>query len=144
MTLAYIWLIAGILFFILELLTPGFVVACFGVGCLLSAIAGFCGGGIILQIILFCLGSFAALFFLRPLLQRYTRQGKETKTGIDALVGRVAKVVVPIEGKSQKGRIALDGDEWPAFANDENETFDIGEQVIIVSNDSITMFVVKK
>lgn len=143
MTPTFIWLIAALLFFILELLTPGFVVACFGVGCLLSALIAVFGGGLWLQIVFFCIGSIGSLLFLRPLLKRITPKGKESKTGIDALMGRIARVVSPIEGRSTKGRIALDGDEWPAFAQNPSESFEVGEQVIITANDSITMFVAK-
>lgn len=144
MHLLYLWLLATLLFFIIELLTPGFVVACFGVGSLLSAIVAALGGGIVLQIILFCAGSIAALLFLRPLVSRITRKGKETKTGIEALMGRTARVVNPIIGRTTKGLIAIDGDEWPAFAQNQNDSFENGEQVVIAANDSITMFVVKQ
>lgn len=143
MTPTYIWLIASLLFFILELLTPGFVVACFGVGCLLSALIAVFGGGLWLQIVFFCIGSIGSLLFLRPLLKRISRKGKDAKTGVEALMGRKARVISPIEGRSTKGRIALDGDEWPAFAQNPSESFDVGEQVIITTNDSITMFVTK-
>lgn len=39
------WLIVGLALFVVELLTPGFVVACFGVGALLASLIA---GGIVL------------------------------------------------------------------------------------------------
>lgn len=53
-------------------------------------------------------------------------------------------MVNPIIGRTTKGLIAIDGDEWPAFAQNQNDSFENGEQVVIAANDSITMFVVKQ
>lgn len=142
MSIASIWVIIALLLFILELLTPGFVVFCFGVGALLAGGVAYLGGGLVWQVLLFAIGSFASLLFLKPFLVRFFRsKGQPLKTGIEGLIGREAQVISKIEGHRIQGYIAVDGDKWPAYAQDPLQTFQVGEQVRIVANESITIFV---
>lgn len=141
MSPTYIWLIMAIVLFIAEIITSGFVVACFGVGALLSCLTAALGGGIIWQVILFAAGSIASLFFLKPFLSKISRKREEYRTGIEALWGKDARVTQRIAGHSVKGYIAIDGDKWPAFAQDPEASFEEGDMVRIVRNDSILMYV---
>lgn len=133
----YIWLIIALILFIAELATTGFVLACFGVGALLSAGATLLGANLFWQIIAFAGGSLASLFLLRPLVHRTV---KAEPTNIDALVGHRALVTARIT-PTQKGRIKVDGDEWPARLQSGNKNIEAGETVIIVGNESIVMIV---
>lgn len=93
MNAALIWLIASILLFAAEIITPGFVLACFGAGALVACIPALLGLGIVWQVVVFALGSLLALFLLRPLLQRLSKNKKAPTTGMDALIGKKARVV---------------------------------------------------
>ena len=140
MNVTLIWFIAGLVLFLLELLTPGFVLACFGVGCVLACIPAFFGGGILLQSLFFAGGSILSLFLLRPLLNKYSKK-KPQATGVEALTGRVGRVVRPIDGNKRQGRVAVDGDEWLALSSDANTYIEEGARVEIVGHESIVLIV---
>ena len=151
---AYFWLVAGLLLLLAELFTPGFVVCCFGIGALMACVASFLGAGLFWQVFCFAVGSFATLFLLRPLLNRGLRKRKlagklhpatdkdgSLPTGMDALKGRSALVVKEIDGIEGIGRVAIDGDEWPAKAATSEEKFNVGERIIVTDNESIVLVV---
>ena len=137
----YFWLIAGLLLLLAELLTPGFVVACFGLGALLAILPAALGASLTWQVITFCIGSIVALILLRPMLRRLDRHKKPTSTGVAALYGRTARVTECIDASRGSGRIAVDGDSWQARTESPDIVIPRGETVRIISNDSIIMIV---
>lgn len=137
----YFWLIAGLVLLLAELLTPGFVIACFGVGALLAILPAALGLSITWQVIIFCIGSLLALFLLRPMVRRLSKHKKSVATGIEALYGREAIVTETIDATRHTGRISVDGDSWKARCFDETHTIAIGEKVRIVGNESIVIIV---
>lgn len=137
----YFWLIAGLLLLLVELLTPGFVVACFGIGALLAILPAALGASLTWQVITFCIGSILALLLLRPLLRRLERHKEPTRTGVEALYGRTARVTECIDASRETGRVAVDGDSWRARTLSPDIVIPRGETVRIVSNDSIILIV---
>ena len=137
----YFWLIAGLLLLHVELLTPGFDVACFGIGALLAILPAALGASITWQVITFCIGSILALLLLRPMVCRLNRNKETARTGIEALYGRTARVTECIDASRETGRIAVDGDNWRARTVAPDMVIPRGEMVHIVSNDSIVMIV---
>ena len=107
------WIIAVIVFLIIELAAGNFVMTCFSVGSLTALITALFGFSPVVQFIMFALSSAASIFFLRPLVMKYLHKNKERKSNADAMIGRTGKVVEPIE-EGGFGRIALDGDVWKA------------------------------
>lgn len=111
------WLIVGLALFVVELLTPGFVVACFGVGALLASLIALFGGGLFWQVFAFSVGSIAALLLLRPLLNHGKKDASGAKiapdkaTGMDALKGRTVLVVKQID--EPKESVVL---QWTAMS----------------------------
>jgi len=83
-----LWLVAALILFALEVITPGFILACFGVGALLAIIPAIFGGSWLIQAIFFGVGSLLALWLLKPLMARWFA-ARDTKTGMDAPIGRV-------------------------------------------------------
>lgn len=139
MSTPLLWLVAALVLFLLELLTPGFVLACFGVGALFACLPALFGWHIIVQVLFFAIGSILSLFLLRPLVNK--KKSSTQATGVDALRGRVGRVVRTIEGDSKQGRVAIDGDEWPAIASNSNETIPEGCRVEVIGNESIILSV---
>lgn len=138
MDIPYYWLIAALLFFVLELLTPGFVVACFGVGALLGMVAAFIGLGFVWQVLGFVLGSILALFLLKPLLERVSYR-PPLATGVEALYGREGRVSVAFKGS--RGRIMIDDVEWPAELQDPSQSVSEDERVRIVRHEGNLLIV---
>ena len=139
-----IWVIVALVFFIVEIFTSGFAIACLSVGCLLSAVGAAFELSMTWQVALFALGAFLAFIFIRPLvinLMEKKSSGNKVTTNMDNVIGRKAVVSEKIE-KDGFGRVKIDGDDWKARLEDDGEA-EVGEKVTILSNESIILTVKK-
>ena len=141
MTAPQMWLIAAIVLFILEILTPGFVLANFAVASLAAALAAWFGASTTVQIIVFVIVSIASFLAIRPLLHKTLLKPEESvPTGVDALIGRLVTVTEPIGPTPNLGRIAADGDVWRA-RTDAPTRIEVGTTVRIRAVESGTVVV---
>jgi len=140
MTETQIWIIAGIILFILEIVTPGFVLANFGVAALAAAAASWLGAGITVQVIVFVVSCLISFVTVRPLLSRTMNTGKTTRTGTDAVIGRVVRVTDAIPEPPEAGRVQIDGDSWRAMSV-HGSPIDEGARVRVIRIESTTVFV---
>ena len=138
----HIWLIAALVFFVIEIFTTGIAVICFSFGALASMIVSLCGGNVTWQVILFAVVTLLAFVFLRPLLLKffYKKGKEEVKTNVDALIGRKGFVSEPIDPATGGGRVKVDGDDWKAVSVD-NSPIEKGAQVEILKLDSVIVTV---
>ena len=139
-----IWILIALVFFIIEIATTGFAIICFSIGAIIAAIAAIAGCGITFQIIWFSIGSFVAFITVRPILLRYFHNKKcEVPTNTDALIGRTAIVSEDIDPSTNKGRVAIDGDDWKAVS-DDGQPIPTGHKVTITAINSIILTVKKQ
>ena len=136
------WMYAAVLFFIIEVFTPGFIVACLGLGSLLAAITAYMGYNIDAQFIAFSASTLISLFLIRPLLYKKGEKQDKIKTNTEALIGRIGSVSETIHNTSKSGRVLIDGDQWKALSNN-NEIIELNDQVEVISINS-TIITVKK
>ena len=136
------WMYAAVLFFIIEVFTPGFIVACLGLGSLVAAITAYMGYNIDAQFIAFSASTLISLFLIRPLLYKKGEKQDKIKTNTEALIGRVGNVSETIDNSSKSGRVLIDGDQWKALSHN-NEIIELNDQVEVISIDS-TIITVKK
>lgn len=134
------WLLLGIALCILEVLTPGFILACFGIGALAAILPAAFELGTTWQIITFCVVSFASLLLLRPFLQRLNKGKEGAKTGVDALIGRQVIVKETIYPGLTGGLVSIDGDVWQA-RTEATETIEAGQTVEVLRQESLVLFV---
>ena len=140
----HIWVIVALVFFILEIFTSGFAVACFSIGAVGAAISAACGGSILWQMVIFAILSIVALIFVRPVvIKLFYKEDDGCKTNGDALIGREGRVSEGIDPASGKGRVAIDGDDWKAVSADGNP-IPKGSTVEVVSRDSVIITVKTK
>lgn len=133
------WVVGALFFVIAEVFTSGFAVICFSFGCLAAAICSACGVELTLSVAVFAVGSALALVTIRPLVIRYILpRRKQTRTNASAMIGKVVRVVEPIDGTGDTGTVRLDGSEWRAVAT---EPIAAGERVTIVAVDSVVLTV---
>ena len=136
------WMYIAVLFFIIEVFTPGFIVACLGLGSLVAAITAYMGYNIDAQFISFSVSTLISLFLIRPLLYKKGEKQDKIKTNTEALIGRVGSVSETIDNSFKSGRVLIDGDQWKALSHN-NEIIELNTQVEVVSIDS-TIITVKK
>lgn len=141
MEIWHIWVIVALFFFILEIFTNGFAVACFSIGAIGATVVAACGLSLLWQMLIFAILSIAALVTVRPLVMKlFYNKDEDCKTNGDALIGREGRVSEEIDPSTGKGRVAIDGDDWKAVSAD-GSTITKGAVVEVVSRDSVIITV---
>lgn len=141
----YLWLILGVLFIIAEMFTSGFVLFWFGIGAFVAALLAFTGVvGLPLQILVFLAVSIALTVASRTIFERFFMwgsPGRELKTGMDTLPGRIGVVVEASKGAMQEGAVRVFASTWRAFPVEGEEPLREGEQVEIERVEGATVYV---
>ena len=131
--------ICGIVFIILELFVPSMFFLNFALAAFVTAIASLYTTKMLSLVLVFFVFSFLSFVFLRPLLLK--RKSKEIETGVsDKYIGKRAKVIEDVS--SDNGAISIYDERWNARTED-GSVVPTGEEVEIVRNDSLVMFVKK-
>jgi len=104
---------AFIILVVMEFLTMGLTTIWFAIGALVSFFASLFGAVVWLQIVLFLVVSLVVLVVYRPLAVKYVNS-RRTKTNVDDLIGREAKVIERIDNLNETGRVLLNGIDWSA------------------------------
>ena len=107
------WLMAFIILVVMEFLTMGLMTIWFAIGALTAFFASLFGVSFWIQIILFLVVSLVVLVVYRPLAVKSVNS-RRTKTNVDDLVGKEAKVTEKIDNLNQTGRVVLNGMDWSA------------------------------
>lgn len=135
-----VWAILALICLLTELFTGSFYILCFALGAASAAIASpYCEGYV--QLIVFIIVSSISIFLVRPLVVHWMHQDKDyIPSNADAIIGRVAIVSQDIPANGF-GRVAIDGDDWKATAQEDIEK---GQWVTIVARESIILTVEKQ
>ncbi|MFA9392275.1 MAG: NfeD family protein [Prolixibacteraceae bacterium] len=139
----HIWLIVAILFFILEIFIPSFVVFNFGVGSLFASLGAVVGLNVQWQVLIFSIFTLSSFFLVRPALKKWAyKKSHQVKTNFEALEGRIGIVSEKIDFTKNSGRVKLDGDYWMARSKD-GSTIDVDSAVKVLKLNSIVLEVEK-
>jgi membrane protein implicated in regulation of membrane protease activity len=135
-----IWAIAAVLLAIGEIFTPGlFFLGPIALAALAATLVAAVGGGIWVQIVVFGVGSFAAVGLLRPIAKAHLTMPRAIRTGAAALEGAKAIVLQRVDGRD--GRVKIGGEEWSARSYMSDEAFDVGTEVEVVQIQGATALV---
>ena len=118
MSMSLFWLIAMVLFGVLEAVTVGLTSIWFAVGALAALIAASLGAFALVQVVVFLVVSFVTLLLVRPLAQRYINDRKEP-TNADRVIGREAVVTQAIDNLKGEGQVNVSGAVWTARSQEE-------------------------
>lgn len=136
----HIWAMICIGLFILEMFVPGFVLGCLAIGALGGMLVSIFFDTIEIQLITAAVVTVLSFLFIRPFALKRLNRRQELKTNVDSLIGRKAKVTQPFDEALQKGRVAVDGDDWMAFTEDA-APLKIGDVVEILRVESNSLIV---
>ncbi|WP_214365039.1 NfeD family protein [Pseudonocardia sp. H11422] len=140
MTAALIWLVAGLVLVVAEVLSGEFVLLMLGGGALIAAGAAALGVGVLPSALIFGGASVLLLLAVRPALRRrLTRALDSTAMHSDALVGKDAVVISRVDGDG--GRVKIDGEVWSAKAYDHSQVIEPGRRVTVVDISGATALV---
>jgi len=136
----HILIVIGIIAFIFEIFTAGFISASIGIGLMFAAAGNYLGIEIKWQILLFAFGVALTYLLIRPVILKYGYNKDKTKTNKEALLEKTGKVTQEVNTAKNTGRVSVDGDDWKAITK-ENIIIGVGQKVKIIEIDSIVLIV---
>lgn len=138
-TIAF-WVVALVVFLIVEAVTAGLVSIWFVFGSLVALICAALGAAVWLQIFWFVIVSVATLVLTRPLVKRYV-DSRSVATNADRSIGRAAVVTERIDNLAATGAVKLDGVVWTARSTDDAVAIETGERVTIRAIEGVKLIV---
>lgn len=115
--IGFIWIIAAVVFGVIEAATVSLVTIWFAVGAVAAAIAAQLGLNIVWQVGIFVLVSAVFLCFTRPISKKIMVK-KPQRTNADRFIGMEAMVISDIDKINNSGQVRLAGSVWSAMSAD--------------------------
>ena len=134
------WVVALVVFLIVEAVTAGLVSIWFVFGSLVALICAALGAAVWLQIFWFVIVSVATLVLTRPLVKRYV-DSRSVATNADRSIGRAAVVTERIDNLAATGAVKLDGVVWTARSTDDAVAIETGERVTVRAIEGVKLIV---
>ena len=138
-TIAF-WVVALVVFLIVEAVTAGLVSIWFVFGSLVALICAALGAAVWLQIFWVVLVSVATLVLTRPLVKRYV-DSRSVATNADRSIGRAAVVTERIDNLAATGAVKLDGVVWTARSTNDAVAIETGERVTVRAIEGVKLIV---
>lgn len=136
-----VWVIAMVVFLVVEAVTVGLASIWFAVGALAAMFTAMVGAVLWVQLAVFLVVSAVTLYFTRPLVKKYVN-AKVQPTNADMLIGRECRVTETIDNVAGTGAVYVDGKTWTA-RTDDGEQIPEGELVIAERIDGVKLIVKK-
>jgi membrane protein implicated in regulation of membrane protease activity len=124
-----IWLVAVVVFAVVEIATFQLVAIWFSMGAVGSMIAFSLGAPFWVQLLVFGVVSLILLVLTRPLVKRFIKVN-HVRTNVDRLIGRTAVVTQSICNLESRGAATISGITWSARSDDGSD-IKAGDKVII-------------
>lgn len=132
-----IWLIISGIFFIMEMMTVGFLVFWFGVGGLITALVSLFTENIIIQTTVFVISSTLLLFLTKPLVKKLSH-GNKVQTNAYSIIGKKGIVTREINDKKGIGQVKVGSEIWTAKSSSPILE---GTEVIVKEIDGVKVIV---
>ena len=114
------WIIAAVLFAVIEAATVALVTVWFAVGALAAAIAAQFGASILFQVGTFVVVLRAILLCVtRPVFKKISVK-KPQRTNADRFIGEEAMVIKKIDDINNDGQVKIAGQVWSAVSEDKS------------------------
>ena len=137
--MSVVWLIAFIVFLVLEAITTGALVSVwFSLGALAAMAAAKCELQFVTQFTIFVVTSLALLILTKPFVKKI--RPKSEATNLDAIIGMIGIVTEDIDNIVEKGSLKVDGKLWSARSIDDT-VIEKDIRVKIVSIKGVKAFV---
>ncbi len=134
-----IWVVALILFSVIEAVTVQLVSIWFAAGALAALIADLLGAGVTVQFVVFLAVSIICFIVTRPLVKKFSTS-KIQSTNADRCIGETAVVVEEIDNVNAKGQVKVNGNIWTA-RSETDEVIAEGEKVTVLKLEGVTLIV---
>ena len=140
-----IWLWIGVIVIALavEMATDQLVSIWFVPAAFVTAILSLCKLGLIWQVLIFTVLSAAGIVVSKVLLAKSNR-GKDTRTNTEALIGERCVVTSRIDNFEDQGQVKIKGQYWTARGTGENDVYEVGEALTVVSIEGVKLICEKQ
>jgi membrane protein implicated in regulation of membrane protease activity len=137
-----IWAVIAVVMLAIEATTTAFFTIYFGVAAGIVAVMAAAGVPLPVQVLAFGALSIGGLVLTRPYLKRAAgNRGRDVKSGVDAMAGRIGVVTEPI-GELDPGLVKVGGEIWRARSYFDNESIGAGARVEVVKVEGVTVLVI--
>lgn len=137
-----VWLIIAILFFILEMMGPGFLLFWVGIAALITMIVSIFVDSIVIQIGIFTISSTLLLFCTRSFVKKISKNDT-VNTNAYSFIGKKGIVTKEIHPTNGTGQVKVDGEVWSAKSI-SNDIISEGELITIIKIDGVKAVVQKQ
>ena len=135
------WLIAAVVFLVIEIITLSLASVWFIGGALAGALMAWLGFPIWVQVLAFALVTVLLLALIAPVVRSNLKSKKEA-TNIDSLLGQPCLVVQRIDNLKSQGQVDLKGQIWTARSISDEVTIQEGQKVIVQKISGVKLIVV--
>lgn len=136
------WLIALILFVIVEAATYALVSIWFAAGALVALVSAAVDAPVWLQVVLFLVISAVTLAATRPMARKFQGQKKE-RTNADKVLEMTGVVTERIDNIDGTGTVYVDGKVWSA-RSENGDVIEKDTRVKVVRIEGVKLYVVSK
>jgi|TARA_B100001971_G_scaffold208918_1_gene231555 membrane protein implicated in regulation of membrane protease activity len=141
MEIHHYWIIIGIILMIAEILTPGFLLASFGIGAFGGSLFAYWDYEFKIQLFAFSIVTMVVFFGIRPLYNKYFHKlDDQRETGVKAFIGNSYKVTETINNVENIGRVKIGSESWRA-KSDSDIQIERGELITVSKVDGSTLIV---
>ena len=138
----YLWIAFFVTAVVVEALTAEFVAIWFMPAAIVSFLLALpiIDAPAWVQILCFVLIGLVLIFATRPLCKKFIKP-KDTKTNVEAIIGKTCLVTEEIRNIEGLGEVRVGGLGWSARAEDETRVIAVGEQVEVVAVQGVKLIV---
>ena len=115
----WVWLITAGVFFIIEILTVGFLVFWLGLAAIIAMCVSFFTSNILIQTTVFVISSTLFMIFTRPIVNKFLKITKTTSapTNVYSIIGKEGIVLEDINTLEFTGKVKVAGQYWTAISD---------------------------
>lgn len=132
-----IWLIISGIFFVMEIITVGFLVFWFALGALITAIVSVFTDNLIIQTAVFVISSTLLLFLTKPFVKKLSRKDS-VQTNAYSIIGKKGIVTRKIDSKKGIGQVKIGSEVWTAKST---SAISEGTEVVVKEIDGVKVVV---
>jgi membrane protein implicated in regulation of membrane protease activity len=138
------WIAMAVACVVADAFLPYYLLIWFSGGAIAAILFSWAGFNTSVQFLVFFLVSFALMALVgRYINSRLLRGGSKMRTNTEEMIGKMASVVMAIPA-GDAGRVALKGTTWRAILNDEAAAVAVGDKIVVVSIEGVTLTVRKE
>jgi len=138
----HLWLAAGLLFLIIEIVTPGFLFLSFGIGAILTGLLSRIFPGLPAQLVIFSITTLISFLMMKRFESFMLKNEEQPLSNVDALVNKTGIVTRIIEPQT-KGYVKIGGEEWSAISENSGDIIPEGTTVKILRVEGNKVIVTK-